>query len=415
MKHHITQNINDPEALERLFRKDKSGFILDFPDASAGVESDLVRFWRIRLKSENAGQRRQLLKADFRIVALLALVIAFLVKAHLIFGVVTLEDYWFRNLTIIAFSGLTAWFILKGRIAGVKNILLLALPVVILTSFINLLPEKQDDTTVLAFIHAPLFMWFIFGLAWISFSYSNTTKISAFIRYNGELAIIFGLLCIAGAILSGMTISLFALTGLDIAKLYMENIGIVGLAVFPIVAVWLIDLYPDITSRIAPIIARIFTPLVLVSALVYLIVITVSGIDISKNRDFLVMFNLLLLGVMAIIVFSLSELGNSGFRKLNVILLFLLVAVTLIIDLIALSAIISRLSEGFTPNRTAVLISNILVLVNLLLILPALFMAAFKEKSTDRVEKIISCYLPVYFLYSVVVIFVFPFIFVVSS
>jgi len=221
----------------------------------------------------------------------------------------------------------------------------------------------------------------------------------------------YGLLCIAGAILSGMTIGLFSVTGMKIEEFYMRNIAIVGLAVFPVVAAWLIDLYPDITSRIAPIIARIFTPLVFISAIAYLIAITISGIDLSKNREFLIIFNLLLLGVMAIIVFSLSELDKSDIRKLNVILLFLLAVVTLIIDLFALSAIISRLSEGFTPNRTAVLISNVLVLVNLILILPDLFLAGFKGKSLERVEKTICRYMPVYFLYCVIVIFVFPFIF----
>jgi hypothetical protein len=113
---------------------------------------------------------------------------------------------------------------------------------------------------------------------------------------------------------------------------------------------------------------------------------------------------------MAIIIFSLSELDRSGIRKLNVILLFLLSIVSLIIDLFALSAIISRLSDGFTPTRTVVLISNILVLVNLLLIVPGLFLAGVKGKSLDRVERIIYGYLPVYFLYCIVVIFVFPFI-----
>jgi hypothetical protein len=177
------------------------------------------------------------------------------------------------------------------------------------------------------------------------------------------------------------------------------------------VAAWLIDQYPDVTSRIVPIIARIFTPLVFILSIVYLGAITISGIDLSKNREFLIIFNLLLLGVMVIIVFSLSELDKSNIRKLNVIVLFLLVVVTLIIDLFALSAIISRLAEGFTPNRSVVLVSNILVLVNLLLILPGLFLAGFKGRSLDRVEKIICSYLPVYFLYCVVVIFVFPFIF----
>jgi hypothetical protein len=411
MKEQILQSINDPEALEMLFRKDKTGFTLDFPEASAGIESELVTFWQIRLKEETAGQKPQLLNADLWMVAILSFVIALLVKAHLIIGNMAMEDFWFRNLPTIVFAGLTAWFIVKNKISGVKNIMMLALPVVILTIFINLLPEKMGDTTRLAFIHAPLFMWFIFGLAWVSFNYSSTSKVAAFIRYNGELATMYGLLCIAGAILSGMTIGLFAIIGMEIGEFYMKNIAIVGLAVFPVVAAWLIDLYPDITSRIAPIIARIFTPLVFVSATVYLVAITVSGIDLSKNREFLIIFNLLLLGVMAIIVFTVSEPDKSNIRTLNVILLFLLAVVTLIIDLIALTAIISRLSGGFTPNRTVVLISNILVLANLLLILPGIFLAGFKGKSLARVERIIYSYLPVYFLYIVVVIFVFPFIF----
>lgn len=411
MKQQIIQCINDPEALELLYRKDKSGFTLDFPDASAGIENELVRFWQIRLKKETTGQKHQLLKTDLWIVALISLVIALLVKAHLIFGNVTMESYWFRNLPTIAFAGLTTWFLLKNRRTGVKNILLLALPVVFLTIFINLLPEKLYDTTTLSFIHAPLFMWFVLGLAWVSFQHTNTAKVSGFIRYNGELVVMYGLLCIAGALLSGMTIILFSIIGMEIGEFYMENLGIVGLAVLPVVAAWLIDLYPDITSRIVPIIARIFTPLVFILAIVYLVAITATGIDLSKNREFLIIFNLLLLGVMIIIVFSLSELDKSDIRKLNVILLFLLAVVTLIIDLFALSAIITRLSDGFTPNRTVVLISNFLILVNLLLILPDLFLAGFKGKTLDRVERIICSYLPVYFIYCVVVIFLFPFIF----
>jgi hypothetical protein len=275
----------------------------------------------------------------------------------------------------------------------------------------NLLPPELSDTTKLAFIHAPLFMGFIFAMAFISYDYKNTEKISSFIRYCGELAIMSGLLAIAGGLLSGLTISLFAIIGMKIGQFYVENIVIIGIVIVPVIAAWLIDLYPGITDKIAPVIARIFTPLVLLSAVIYLVAIAVSGISLSENRDFLLIFNIMLLCVMAIIVFSLSEVDKSDIRKLHIILLFFLAIVTLVIDLFALSAIISRLTEGFTPNRTVVLVSNILVLVNLLLFLPALYYAGFRGKPVDPVERMICRYLPVYFIYSVVVIFVFPFIF----
>ena len=411
MKEEITQSISDPDALEALFRRDKIAFINDFGDAAADTDSELVRFWQIRLRNEAVARSPKLPAADLWTVAIIAFAIAVLVKAHLLNGSITKEEFWLRNLPAIAFSGLIAWFIRKNRITGIKHILMAAVPVVVLAIFISLLPAKEYDASVLAFIHAPLFMWCIFGLSWVSFNFTDKAKVSGFIRYNGELVIMYGLLCIAGAMLSGMTIALFSVIHMEIGRFYMENIGIVGVAVLPVVAALLIGLYPDITSRLAPIIARVFTPLVFISAVVYLAAITMSGIDLSKNREFLIIFNLLLLGVMVIIVFSLSELDKSNIRKWNVIILALLAVVTLLIDLFALSAIIARLSDGFTPNRTVVLVSNILILVNLLLIMPGLFMAGFRGKSLDRVEKIIAGYMPVYFLYCIVVIFIFPFIF----
>ena len=411
MKEQILQNIDDPEMLEMLFRRDKISFIRDFNEASRGVDTALVKFWQIRLERSERIRQHPALKAGLAVVIVIAVTTAFLVKLPLVIKSITPEDFYLRNLCIIIFAGLTTWFIIKNRISGWKNILLLALPAIVVAIYMNLLPAKPTDTTILAFIHLPLFMGTVFALAWVSFDFRNTGKVSGFIRYCGELVTMSGLLAIAGAVLSGMTISMFAIIGMKIEKFYAENVAIVGVAVLPVTAAWLIDLYPGITDRIAPVISRLFTPLVLLSAVIYLVAISISGISLSENREFLLVFNIMLLCVMAIIVFSLSELDKSDVRRLNVILLFLLAVVTLMIDLFALAAIITRLSEGFTPNRTVILASNILILVNLLLVLPDLYRAGFMGKPLTRVEEIINHYLPVYFIYSIVVIFIFPMIF----
>ena len=411
MKEQIRQNIGDPEMLERLFSKDKPGFIRDFDEATCGTDTELVKFWQIRLKGTEQTLQHPALKQGLMAVAVISVILALMARLPLAIFSMTPEDFYSRNLCILIFTGLTTWFIIKNRITGWKNILILAAPVLTLTIYLNLLPEKQTDTTILAFIHAPIFMTFIFALACVSLDYRNTGKVAGFIRYCGELVVMTGLMAIAGAILSVVTIGLFKIIGMKIGQFYMENVAIIGVAVLPVVAAWLIDLYPGITDRIAPVIARVFTPLVLLSAVIYLVAISVSGITLSGNREFLLVFNILLLGVMAIVVFSLSELDKSDVRKLNVILLFLLAVVTLLIDLFALAAIITRLSDGFTPNRTVVLVSNILILVNLLLILPDLYLAGFRGKPLNRAERIINRYLPVYFIYSIVVIFIFPLIF----
>jgi len=411
MKEQIIQNLNDPEALEMLFRKDNTAFIRDFDEATCGIDTNLVKFWQIRLKNTERVVQHPSLKTGFAIVAVISIMIALLVRLPLFLTSMAPEEFYLRNFCILIFSGLTTWFIIRNKITDRKKILLLALLTLALIIFMNLLPEKQTDTTILAFIHIPLFMGFIFAMAYISFDIRNTEKVSGFIRYCGELTIMIGLLAIAGAILTGMTIGMFEIIGMKIEQFYMENVGIIGLAVLPLIAAWLIDLYPGITDRIAPVIARIFTPLVLIAAVIYLLALSFSGINLSGNREFLLIFNIMLLFIMAIIVFSLSELDKSDVRKLNLILLFMLAVVTLLIDLFALSAIITRLSEGFTPNRTVVLISNILILLNLLLVLPDLFFAGFSGKRLDRMVRIINWYLPVYFIYSIVVIFIFPLVF----
>jgi hypothetical protein len=180
----------------------------------------------------------------------------------------------------------------------------------------------------------------------------------------------------------------------------------------PIVATYIIRNYPSVTNRIAPIIANIFSPLVLVTLVIYMIVIPIAGKDPYNDRDFLLIFNLMLLGVMGIIIFSVSETSINKKQRFNEITLFVLSIVTLIIDLVALSAILYRLGEyGFTPNRTAVLGSNILIFGNLILIMIDLYKVNFKNNEIKKVELTISTYLPIYIIWTVIVVFGFPLIF----
>jgi uncharacterized membrane protein len=120
----------------------------------------------------------------------------------------------------------------------------------------------------------------------------------------------------------------------------------------------------------------------------------------------------MLLGVMATIVFSVSEASGSIKRKFSELVLFILSLVTLIINLIALSAIFYRLGEfGLTPNRLAVLGSNIMIFINLILITIDLFKINFKKAEPEKVELTISKYLPVYVIWVLIVVFGFPLFF----
>jgi len=66
---------------------------------------------------------------------------------------------------------------------------------------------------------------------------------------------------------------------------------------------------------------------------------------------------------------------------------------------------------GLTPNKLAVLASNILVLVNLIMIMTDLFRINFRNREFRIVENTVAKYLPVYLAWIIFVVFCFPLIF----
>jgi hypothetical protein len=220
------------------------------------------------------------------------------------------------------------------------------------------------------------------------------------------------LILIAGAIMTGITIGLFSLLGFNIKEFYFKNIGIFGLAAAPIVGTYLTQTNPQLVGKVSPVIAKLFSPLVVVMLVIYLIAIVYSRKNPYNDREFLLIFNALLIGVMAIIFFSVAETSKTTKSYMEIWILFLLSVVTIVVNGVALSAILFRISEwGITPNRAAVLGSNVLILINLLLVTVQLVKVLSKKADISGVGKAIAFYLPIYIIWAIIVTFIFPLIF----
>jgi hypothetical protein len=411
MKQRLIESLENPEILEQLYHENKQDFIRCFPEISKDINSDLVRFWKIRLASEIQKDSKGFQKTDLIAIIVLSIFTGLLVKLPQIFSGIDKESYYMRDLSIIIFNGIIVYTFWQNKFFDLKRILIYALTIIVLVLFLNLLPYKKSDSILLSLIHAPLFLWCLFGLSFISYDYRNINKRIEFIRFNGELIIMTGLILIAGGLLTGLTIGLFSAIKIEIVRFYSEYIVVFGCVAAPIISFYLIRLYPDITSKIAPVIARIFSPLVLITGIVYLISFIFSDSKILEDRELLILFNIMLLAVMAIIVFSVSELDKDKTKNTNVLVLFLLAILTIVINSIALIAIISRVFNGFTPNRTVVLVSNILIFINLIFITKNLYQSYFKNNQLYTIEKTVAKYLSIYFVWTVIVIFVLPFLY----
>jgi len=412
----IKENISDPEKLEQLYREDRKSFTSGFEKIYSEIQKyELARYWKIRLDFDKIPEKIK--KVDLREVLIMisaCLLAGFLIKLPDLFNFpMSREHFYEKNLAIIVFLSLTIYVAHINRITDLKKIVLIAIAFIIPVLYSNFLPSAGERSSVdLAYIHLPLLMWCIFGLVYIDFNIKDRGRRIDFIRYNGELAILSAILMITGGILSGLTIGLFAAIEIQIEDLYMKNVAIVGLVSVPVVATFIIKNYTTMTNKIAPVVANIFSPLVLLSAVVYLIALVVSGKDPYTDREFLLVFNGMLLGVMAVIVFSVSETSIQGKQRFSEMVLFFLSIITVIVDLIALSAIFYRLGTfGITPNRLAVLGSNLLILGNLVLIIIDLYKVNFKNNSIKEVENTIAKYLPVYVIWLLFVVFAIPVLF----
>jgi hypothetical protein len=413
MKKLISENINNPQILEKLYRENKLEFKKYFDEISNELNSELIHFWKIRLEPdvEVGSTTLKLKKRDLILVILISLATGILVKLPEIFSQIEKDFFYTRNLSIIIFNGIILYFFWQNSIKQKNKTLIYVITLILLILFVNFLPNKLSDSIILTLIHIPLLMWCLFGLSFISFDFKSTEKRMEFIRFNGELIIMIGLLLIAGGILTGITLALFHAININIETFYFQYVVVFGCVSSPIIASYILKIYPNLTNKITPVIARVFTPLVLITLLIYFVAFLFSKSKIVEDRDLLIFFNFMLLAVMLIVVFSVSELDKSNQKNTNVFILFLLVLITILINSIALFAIISRIFDGLTPNRIVVLVSNVLIFVNLILLLKNLFESYFKGKSLNLVEQTVAKYLSIYVFWTIIVIFILPFVF----
>jgi hypothetical protein len=244
MKAKIIENINNPEKLEQLYRDDRKSFVSSFEEVYSEIDKiELAKYWKIRLDFDNMPDKiKKTNLMDIVVLISACLIAGFLIKIPDIFNLKQTNLLFYeKNAVIIAFLGLTIYFVWNNRIFERKKLALILIAFIVPAIYTNLLLSVRDSASInLVYIHLPLLMWCIFGLIFIDFNLKDKTKRIEYIKYNGDLAILLAIILIAGGILTIVTIGLFAAIGIKIQKFYTENIVIIGLVSVPIIATYII-------------------------------------------------------------------------------------------------------------------------------------------------------------------------------
>ncbi len=345
---------------------------------------------------------------EIGVVIGLAFITGLILKIPMMFGID--EDAYFpRNIGSIALPALLGYSLYVSKLSGKRSGILIGVAGM-LVLYLNLLPGPIDQPTlVLACIHVPILIWFIFAKAYLKEDWSQPQKRIDFIRFNGEIVIMAGLLGLSLLLFSAITIALFELIGFRIEDLYFEQIGIWGLGAIPVLSFYLVHNNRDIASKISPIIAKLFTPPAFVLLLIFSVMLPQAEQTIFDDRELLLMFNLILLAVMALILFSFKNNESNRFQNY---LLLGLASIAIIDNLLALSAIGFRLFEfGFSANRLALFGLNLLVISHLSYFGYRIIGVIRNQVPLEKVFKAMGIYLPVYGVWAAIVSLLFPLMF----
>ena len=404
----VLENLDQPEVLESHYRADPEQFEADFEQAIAQKpDSETLRVWHARLNFSPA-----VVTQKISVAALVALCLGagFFTKIPAFLSV---EDDWYypRFVPLITIVAVAMYFLITATHRRMRSVV--AIGIVCCIAYLLVLPDgSQSDSVTMALIHLPLFALSLLAASFMSDNWKTVEARLDFIRYIGEMLIYTALILLGGMVLTAITLGLFNLIDLDIDEWYMDYVVVLGLVSAPVVATYLFDSMQGRQSRFAPMLANVFSPLFLITVLAYLVATFYQGRNPFTDREFLILFNGLLLVILALTIFSISGKKRASRIQLSDYINVLLVAATLVVNIIALSAILFRWLEfGLTVNRLVVTGANLTIFVHLILILLQYGKCLRAGERLPGLEFIVARYLPVYTVWSLTVAVILPLVF----
>ncbi len=370
------------------------------------------RLWKqLVLDPDEAGKPRGSARREAAVAFGLAVAAAAAIKSPALFGLRWGEDegFYARNLSLFVLPLLAGFFVWKRR-PGAGTLRRLAVAFVAAGVFANLYPFAPGGSIeVLSALHLPIALWLAVGVAYAGGRWGRADGRMDFIRFSGELFIYFVLIALGGGVLAGFTGLIFQAIGVDIEPFFEQWLVPCGVMGAVVVASWLVEAKQSVIENMAPVLTRLFTPLFAAMLVIFLATQLWTGRGVDVRRDVLIAFDLLLVVVLGLLLYSVSARDHRAPPGVFDVLQVVLLVSALLADALALWAIAARISEfGFSPNRVAALGENAILLVNLAWS-TVLYVRFLRGRGPfARLERWQTDYLPVYAGWAAIVLIVFP-------
>jgi hypothetical protein len=282
--------------------------------------------------------------------------------------------------SVIAFLTITAgkeWRSALSIIAGLVGVGIYVTLVLVLRER----PYYQD----LMLLHLPVLAWAGAGLSVLGWR-SDYRDRFAFLIKSLEVFVTGGLFLMAGAAFGGITIGMFAALGITPSEEVMRFLAAGGSGLIPVLAVAaaydpsvcpLEQRFREGLSKLIFTLMQLLLPLTLLVLVVYLFVIPFNFMEPFRNREVLIVYNVMLFAIMGLLVGvtpvragGLSPRHQRGLRA-GVLAVAIL---AVIVSLYAMSATVYRTVQGgITVNRLTVIGWNTINIGILVLLVTRLF------------------------------------------
>lgn len=325
------------------------------------------------------------------------------------------EPTWFaRNLGLFVLPFLAAYFA-RARELDLRSWLVTAAPFVVAAFVVNLYPFDTDsDTELLVALYLPVALWFAIAYPYMGGTISSHQRRMDFVRFTGEWFIYYVLIALGGGVLMALTAGIFEPAGVDVERVaqWVLPSGAAGAVV---VAAWLVESKQRVVENMAPVLTLLFTPLFAVMLVCAAVVYAVTGLGGAFDRELLSVLDALLVVVLGLVLYGMSAREPSATPGWMDRIQLVAVVSALVLDLMVLGAMIARIGDlGFTPNRTAALGLNLVLLANLAgaAWLSTRFLTGRARFS--QLERWQTTYLPVFALWAAAVVVLLPPVFAFS-
>ena len=219
------------------------------------------------------------------LIILLSFLAGTAAKIPAMFGIQTQDVVYFKNLSFFVLPFIAFFITVKhGRVKMFWPLLAVYTTSCVVVNLLS--PYRPSQTDILTGVHLPLFLWLVTGIAYTGQEWRSSKARMNFVRFTGECVIYGSLLMLGLMVLMMFTMIIFQSININMGPFVENYLVVYGGAAAALITVYLVEAKKSVVENFAPILAKIFSPVFLLTMIAFLGAMVVKRTSPSWQGSF---------------------------------------------------------------------------------------------------------------------------------